>query len=467
MPGPVKHAIALCVVLCLLPLTAVGQSVTVSDFSFSPGTINITAGQTVTWNFTAGDFHNVDSGSSCTPDGRFSSGGTQNGGTYSHQFTVAGTYPYFCDPHCGLMPSMAGSVTVSPAAATHLVLSGVPGTATAGTPFNVTVTAYDQFNNVATGFGGTVSLTGSTSNTLISGQRVFSVTLTTAGFQSITASASGVSSASAFLTVNPAAASHFSLSPSANPVNAGTSFNVTVTALDPYGNTATSYGGTVHFTSSDPNPTFPASNTLISGSRTFTGFILRTAPSQTLTATDNSINGSAIITVNPGPATHLGVTAPPSASVGLTFNITVTALDQFGNQATNSGTPYTGTVHFTSSDGGSVLPTDYPFVTGDNGTHIFSLTLNTVGVQSVTATDTVTSSIQGSTNVTVKPPCPAATKTFSNNTGVTFSTTGSTGGTATTSPYPSAITVSSMTGTIGKLTLTLNGLTATHCPADL
>jgi len=473
IPGPVKHAIAICTFLCLLPLAVVGQSVTVNDNFFSSNAITITAGQTVTWTWSGSNSgsHDVVSGSSCSSDGQYSSPFHSNSGTFTHQYTAVGTYNYFCSPHCGL--GMTGSVAVSPAAATHLVMSSVPGSATAGVAFNVVVTAYDQFGNIDTNFGNTVSFTSSDgqailpSGTLFSGQRTFSITLKTANSQSLTANASGVSSSGPFfINVSPAAASHFSLSPSANPVNAGSAFNATVTALDPYGNIVTGYGGTVHFTSSDGSATLPAANTLVSGSRTFTGFILRTAPSQTITATDNSINGTATITVDPGPASQLSVTAPPSASVGLAFNITVTALDQFGNQATTSGTAYTGTVHFTSSDGGATLPADYTFVTGDNGVHIFSVTLSTIGTQSVTATDNGNGSIHGSANVTVKPPCPAATKTFSNNATINFSTTGS-GGTATTSPYPSVITVSGMTGTIAKLTVTLNGLTVPKCAPDL
>src|SRR5207302_1154333 len=74
---------------------------------------------------------------------------------------------------------------------------------------------------------------------------------------------------------------------------------------------------------------------------------------------------------------------------------TVTALDQFNNVATG----YTGTVHFTSTDGAATLP---PNSTLTNGVGNFVVTLRTVGTQTVTATDTVTSSITGtSNNITV------------------------------------------------------------------
>jgi photosystem II stability/assembly factor-like uncharacterized protein len=102
----------------------------------------------------------------------------------------------------------------------------------------------------------------------------------------------------------------------------------------------------------------------------------------------------------PGPASHFRITAPPGATAGSPFTITVTAVDAAGNTAA----AYTGTVHFGKSDAGSgsALPADYTFVPGDNGTHTFSngVVLVTAGSQSVTATDT-TSSITGSATVNI------------------------------------------------------------------
>jgi len=55
--------------------------------------------------------------------------------------------------------SNAGTVVVNAGAAASLTLSA-PATATAGSAFSVTVTAKDAFNNVATGYRGTVSFSG-------------------------------------------------------------------------------------------------------------------------------------------------------------------------------------------------------------------------------------------------------------------------------------------------------------------
>src|SRR5260370_40380754 len=86
---------------------------------------------------------------------------------------------------------------------------------------------------------------------------------------------------------------------------------------------------------------------------------------------------------------------------GVSHNFTVTAEDASGNTATG----YTGTVTFTSSDGLASLPANYTFVSGDAGVRSFSATLKTVGNQSITATDTATSTIKGSqTGIAVSGP---------------------------------------------------------------
>src|SRR5260370_28991064 len=79
----------------------------------------------------------------------------------------------------------------------------------------------------------------------------FAVILVQAGDQTITATdlAAGIR-ASVIVTVNPAAADHFSVS---GPVGgtAGTALDVSVTALDPFNNIDFNYQGTVHFTTTD------------------------------------------------------------------------------------------------------------------------------------------------------------------------------------------------------------------------
>ena len=92
--------------------------------------------------------------------------------------------------------------------------------------------------------------------------------------------------------------------------------------------------------------------------------------------------------MNAAAATHYTVSAPATDVSGTAFSFTVTALDQFNNTAT----AYSGTVHFTSTDAQAVLPADSTLT---NGVGTFSATLKTGGNQTITATDTVTASITG------------------------------------------------------------------------
>src|SRR5206468_5222728 len=99
---------------------------------------------------------------------------------------------------------------------------------------------------------------------------------------------------------------------------AGSAANFTVTAKDPYGNTASGYASTIHFTSSDSQAVLPANYSFSSGDvgvHTFSA-TLKTAASQSLTATDTAnsgISGSQFgVAVNPAAASTLVVSGFPS-----------------------------------------------------------------------------------------------------------------------------------------------------------
>src|SRR5205807_1778299 len=151
------------------------------------------------------------------------------------------------------------------------------------------------------------------------------------------------------IAVSAAAATHYAVS-APGAATAGSAFSFTVTALDEFNNTATGYGGTVHFTSSDGKIGRASSSARGNVAGTFSA-TLRTAGNQTLTATDevsSSLNRTSnSIAVSAAAATHYAVSAPATATAGSAFNFTVTAQDAFNNTATGYG----GTVHFTSSDG--------------------------------------------------------------------------------------------------------------------
>ncbi|MDQ9782782.1 hypothetical protein RF094_08745, partial [Serratia marcescens] len=152
---------------------------------------------------------------------------------------------------------------------------------------------------------------------------------------------------------------------------------------DAFGNIATGYSGTVHFTSTDGHAVLPANMTLTNGVGSFSE-TFETVGNQTITATDTVSAGitgtSNPETVAPGPATHFTVSIPANGTAGTAGSVTVTALDAGNNIVTG----YSGTVHFTSTDGQAVLPAD---VTLTNGVGTFSETLDTAGSQTITATD--------------------------------------------------------------------------------
>jgi hypothetical protein len=308
-------------------------------------------------------------------------------------------------------------IKVNPAAATALVLAGYPSPTTAGVSHTFTVTVHDAYGNVATGYTGTVHFTSSDGQAVLpanytftatdAGVHTFSATLKTAGTQSISATdtaTAGITGKQTGITVNAAAAKVLVVTAYPSSTTAGTSHAFTVTARDAYGNVATGYTGTVHFTSSDAQAALPANYTFTAadaGIHTFSA-TLKTAGTQSISATDattTSITGSQTgITVTAAVATHFRITAPANTPRGVAFTITVTALDAYGNVANG----YRGTVHFTSTDRKGILPADYTFTSGDNGVHTFTVTLRSPGKQTITVTDTLTSSITGNASVNVQ-----------------------------------------------------------------
>jgi hypothetical protein len=82
-------------------------------------------------------------------------------------------------------------------------------------------------------------------------------------------------------------------------------------------------------------------------------------------------------------------------TAGTPVLVGVTAQDASGNRILN----YSGTVHFTSTDPNASLPPD---TTLENGTGTFTVTFNTTGSQTVSATDLATGVTGISASVTVQ-----------------------------------------------------------------
>jgi hypothetical protein len=114
-------------------------------------------------------------------------------------------------------------------------------------------------------------------------------------------------------------------------------------------------------------------------------------------ANGNTNNVTILLNQSPAAVTNLSILAPADVLPGQAFQFTVVARNAGGQTAGN----YTGTVHFSSSDPNAILPADYTFTAADNGVHLFSAFLNTVGNQTITTTDTVTASITGKAVIAV------------------------------------------------------------------
>ncbi len=317
-------------------------------------------------------------------------------------FTTVDTVPIAGRPAVTVVPGMATGLTVS-----------APATATAGTPFSVTVSATDAFANTASGYRGTIAFSSTDPNSPVlpasytftatdAGVHAFSgVVLRGAGTRTITAAGSSpsVTGTSGSIVVAPGVTTGLGISAPAT-ATAGTAVSVTVAARDAAGNVAPSYGGTVAFSSTDgKSPVLPADYTFTAadaGVHTFVGVVLKDAGTSTISVVDRvdtSISAtSGSIVVAPGAATQLVVAAPSSATSGTAFDVTVTAQDAFANPAS----AYTGGVAFTSTDSAAVLPGSYTFTAADAGVHAFTgVVLQAGGSRTISATDQATASITG------------------------------------------------------------------------
>lgn len=241
-----------------------------------------------------------------------------------------------------------------------LVVSGISDPVTAGVQTGVVVEARDAFGNRVRGYSGTVRFTSTDTGgqTVLpadyvflpsdSGRRVFplSVTLTTAGEHSVAAldlAFPSVRGAQSGITVFPSVCDSLALAVSQNPVTAGTWLDLTVRALDQYGNKASGYAGVIDFSSTDSGDStvLPGAYEFAvadSGLHVFAGGIrLTQAGSHTISAADTAqagINGETVgVLVTAGIARSVVLFPPDSFQVnaGGTQVLRASVEDGFGN----------------------------------------------------------------------------------------------------------------------------------------
>jgi hypothetical protein len=316
----------------------------------SPGSINVPTG--------AVTLKDASNGNAVVATGTLSSGSyTFN---LSSTALLAGAHDLFVayggDTYHQSQKSNSVTQTVTAGPFSKFVVTSPTGnTLTAGTPFLVTIQATDAGGNPITNYTGPTSVTVAaspvdpqssfpiTSTLNGSGLAFFMGDFNKAGVYTLTATAGTFSGSSANLTVAPSAPSYFTV---AAPATAGTGspVNVTVTAYDHFGNIATGYTGTVKLTSTDPavnlgNYTFTSGTGKDNGIHTF-GVTLKTAGSQTITATDTaSTNPTVTGTSSPITTRGLTVTGLTPTATGFTVNFsepfTVTDVNLYGGSQTS------------------------------------------------------------------------------------------------------------------------------------
>lgn len=360
------------------------------------------------------------------------------------------------------------TITVSAAAASKFALSAAASTPTAGALDALTTTAQDTYGNIATSYSGLHSLVfsgasaspGGTSPTVSdsTGADIAFGSVTTIDFTAGVAKASeadgggmklyksGATSVKATegtlttptavtVTVAPASAAKLVLTSSTPTPVAATGFNLTTTAQDTYGNTATGYTGSKSITfsgaSASPSGAQPtvvnsAGTAVNFGSATALNFSsgvasvsaskngytkLNKAGATSVTAGDGTISTPTplALTVSTGAATRLGFNEATSSAGTIgspcLFTCTVTALgnagavkakvavtDSVGNVVSNLGAK---TITVTAT-GGTVAGA--PLATPESGPAISSGEFTYTAPSSGSFTNTITAASTGYTS---------------------------------------------------------------------
>jgi hypothetical protein len=276
--------------------TGYGQLVSTGTVHLNNATLNVSVG----YSAAAGDQFDILSDAAQPVAGTFV--GLPEGSTLvAHGQLLRITYHGGASGHDVVLARLSGA----------LVLSVMPASVTAGSPFSLTVTAVDAGGQVDTGYTGTVHFVASngrmatyTFTTADMGTHTFSgLVLTQAGTVTVTATdtASPSLTGSTSTTVVAAAADHIAFS-LRSTITAGMPFAITVTVQDAYGNTVTGFTDTVHFTLTG-TATVAADYTFTPadmGQHTFQGLVLQQSGPYTLTATDDAdpaLTGNIMFTV--------------------------------------------------------------------------------------------------------------------------------------------------------------------------
>lgn len=176
------------------------------------------------------------------------------------------------------------------------------------------------------------------------------VTLTRAGLVRLIVEGTLGAVDSGVLPVDPAAAVSINVVLPARVV-AGEAFVVSATARDRFGD-ASPLEGAATWTGEDARAELPSSSAFANGVLDAADLVLRRAGATTLTIAAGGARGTAETEVVPGAAAALEVGLPMSVKSGVAGPVTISAVDDSGNVATD----FAGTVTLAVDDAHSDLP---------------------------------------------------------------------------------------------------------------
>jgi hypothetical protein len=348
----------------------------------------------------------------------------------------------------GSIAGTSGSFNVSPVGASSFSVP-TPATQTAGSAFEETLTALDAYGNTATGYAGakTIAFSGPSSSpnstapkypasvSFSSGVGKASITLYKAEPTTLTAKDGSIAGTSGSFAVNPTTATSLTLGAASTTPTAGEADNLTTTAVDSYGNTATGYTGAKNLTFGGASTIGTNKPTVSNSSGTVTAFGSTTAITFTsgvakvsganngvmklyaaetanVTVTDGTIsNGTGLsvtvkaaaaaamafvncsTTANPSNATCTGQPIEVGNKSNMTFNMQTQ--DSFGNPSAPTSAL---SITFTNSDPTFSISSGEPALIATSATTSGLVTLHH---ENNGSTDTLTAKATGFANATL------------------------------------------------------------------
>jgi hypothetical protein len=276
----------------------------------------------------------------------------------------------------------SGYFNVQPAALDHFALVTISDQS-AGTPFLITVIAFDEYENIATQFSGTgrrvtIGHTGvvgtispTQSGNFITGFWTGNVSISqTQSNDRVTVDdGSGHAGTSNSFNIVSSSVDHFVISSIGSMQTAGTAFSVTVRAVDASSNNVTTFNGTASV-KDESGSISPIQITFTNGIWNGSTTITKSWSNDFLTVTGVGKSGTSnTFQVQSSPVSNFEISiiaSPKTAGNG--FPINITAKDGFGNTATG----FSGTV---TIDGGTVIVSPATSGVFVNGTRTETVTI--------------------------------------------------------------------------------------------